>query len=328
MPANARFAIARIGAMAAAALATRYPTTPQCTVTHVFETSFSVALPLGRFICIGTAAIGDGPLNAVCTLAPQMNWLSLGLREGQAVAIGRERLRVADGPTFDLSGAAIWQPPPWPTLPEPEALLRALQILRAVAQAQAPDEGFARIVLRRGRMASGASVRDRGLAGATARRAIPHTAILSEWLRALLRHDTKQPARNELDGAARRAAHALIGLGPGLTPSGDDLLSGLLIAVHASGETTAAGRLAHFVRSAPDDATSRLSRAFLEAAAEGCPSAALHQVVAAILDCDAPALRSAVDRLARVGHTSGWDMLSGVMLGLEAVASAKLNVPG
>ena len=115
------------------------------------------------------------------------------------------------------------------------------------------------------------------------------------------------------------ATHGLIGLGPGLTPSGDDLVAGLAIALSATGEADAAAALAVFVRGAPADATSALSRAFLDAAIAGLPTAALHAAIAALINGDEAALAAAVDRLDGVGHTSGWDMLAGAVLGLRAV---------
>ena len=159
------------------------------------------------------------------------------------------------------------------------------------------------------------------------RRAMLQAATLSDWLTGQLDRDKTLEPRAELASAAQQAVHALIGLGPGLTPSGDDLISGMMIALHASSETTVARALANFVRTAPPDATNALSRAFLAAAAEGYPSAALHHAIAALLTGDALALPAAVDRLGRVGHTSGWDMLAGTVLALSAVAEARLRSP-
>src|SRR5262249_42586767 len=64
----------------------------------------------------------------------------------------------------------------------------------------------------------------------------------------------------------------LLGLGPGLTPSGDDVLCGVLVALHALGEPRAAGKLGDAIAAETRRATTPLSGAFLAAAAQGMGS--------------------------------------------------------
>jgi hypothetical protein len=52
----------------------------------------------------------------------------------------------------------------------------------------------------------------------------------------------------------------------------------------------------------------------------GC--APLHSAIAALLENDAEALAGHVMELGRIGHTSGWDALAGVVLALQAAAAA------
>jgi hypothetical protein len=108
----------------------------------------------------------------------------------------------------------------------------------------------------------------------------------------------------------------LLGLGPGLTPSGDDLLCGALVALHAIRKVDASRDLAAAIGRAAPSATSPLSRAFLQAAAEGHGYEALHTMILALLEnrifaCDLKAL-------SRIGHTSGWDALAGAAIVLQA----------
>ncbi|WP_158562822.1 DUF2877 domain-containing protein [Marinitenerispora sediminis] len=126
------------------------------------------------------------------------------------------------------------------------------------------------------------------------------------------------PLATAVDDPDRAAlvCERLLGLGPGLTPSGDDLLCGALLAVRALGGPDRTDVLAAAVRRARS-ATTALSAALLEHAArgEGCPQAV--GLVEAVTGhrAVAPALAA----LRAVGHTSGTDLALGVLAGARAV---------
>lgn len=133
------------------------------------------------------------------------------------------------------------------------------------------------------------------------------------------------------DGAAvRRAVDALVGLGPGLTPAGDDVLAGLLAALRllpaAAGAAAPAvdAALRAAVAARAPSATTALSAALLGHAARGEVAAPVGLLLRALTgDGDAAA---ATHALAAVGHTSGRELAAGVALGaracLDAVAAA------
>ena len=99
------------------------------------------------------------------------------------------------------------------------------------------------------------------------------------------------------------AAEALIGLGPGLTPSGDDYLGGVLVGLHAVRRTSHAESLWRWLEPRLARGTSELSAAHLAAAAAGEAHEALHEVLNG-----AP-----TEKLDGVGHCSGWDAFAGAM---------------
>ena len=121
-------------------------------------------------------------------------------------------------------------------------------------------------------------------------------------------------ATGDHDGA-RRAVDAMLGLGPGLTPAGDDAVAGLLLAVHHLGEPRepAVARLRAHVLAAAPRRTNGVSAALLSQAAKGY---AAPQVIA-VLDAlgTGPALGAAVSALLRLGHTSGSDLAHGIAAG-------------
>jgi hypothetical protein len=109
------------------------------------------------------------------------------------------------------------------------------------------------------------------------------------------------------DDASLSPLAALIGLGPGLTPSGDDFLVGAIVALHAYGHARRARRLAAKLRF--EGATHPISVAHWRAACEGLGSDALHACLHDM--AEGRAARTSLERIATIGHTSGWDALAG-----------------
>lgn len=109
-------------------------------------------------------------------------------------------------------------------------------------------------------------------------------------------------------GAPDAAVRSLVGRGAGLTPSGDDALAGLLLVAHATGSLPG---LAPAVR-ARLAATTAVSGALLDAAADGYAAPAVVTIVDAVLDGDAAATAAALLAVLAIGHTSGRDLVTGV----------------
>ena len=169
--------------------------------------------------------------------------------------------------------------------------------LGARAAAEAPPEGLARPAL------------CPQMPAPLTRFARPRIAAFEAWL--------SRPPRGA-DASAEAAVHGLIGLGPGLTPSGDDLLIGALALLRACGETGMHADLAQAITNAPPALTSPLSGRYLRAAANGHVGEHLHNAAASAA---AGELDAAIASLRGVGHCSGWDMLAGIGVALRAVAS-------
>jgi hypothetical protein len=123
---------------------------------------------------------------------------------------------------------------------------------------------------------------------------------------------------------ASAVAH-LLGRGPGLTPTGDDVLAGALVGLIALGSPVAT-TLADTVAQAASDATTTVSAALLRHAARGecVPQLAnLLDTVARGADPATGALPRAAGALLAVGHCSGAGLLYGVLVAL-AIAHPRL----
>ena len=110
----------------------------------------------------------------------------------------------------------------------------------------------------------------------------------------------------------------LLGAGGGLTPSGDDCLVGILVALHALGEFGAAASVASLVARHAPHRTTRLSAAHLAAACAGEAIEPVHGAIEAIATGASP--EPALDSLESFGHGSGFDALAGVVLAAGAIA--------
>lgn len=112
------------------------------------------------------------------------------------------------------------------------------------------------------------------------------------------------------DAGSLDACRELIGLGPGLTPSGDDALGGAAIALRVFGNAARANELGAFIRAHAPGRTSDISLAHLYAAADGEGSAAFHD---ALRDLVAGGDFASLDR---IGASSGWDAMDGAIAAL------------
>ena len=131
--------------------------------------------------------------------------------------------------------------------------------------------------------------------------------------------DAQRYAGKMLDGSR---VHELIGLGSGLTPAGDDFLVGVLAVLRWLSHTEWEARLAKEIACSLDR-TTLISGAFLERALDGEFSQPVLALFEAMETGSETALAPAVSRLCSVGHTSGSDLLGGVLWVLNQITNRR-----
>jgi hypothetical protein len=139
--------------------------------------------------------------------------------------------------------------------------------------------------------------------------AVPADASRLEW--ALTTGDDERLAR---------VVDALVGLGPGLTPAGDDVLAGALVALVATGDHDRRRRLAAAVRLARHR-TTVVSGALLDHASAGRAIPELARYVVALARGGGDG--HVVQDLERVGASSGAALAAGARIGLRVAATAR-----
>ena len=118
--------------------------------------------------------------------------------------------------------------------------------------------------------------------------------------------------------AVAEAARPLLGLGGGLTPSGDDYVGGLLFGRRLRERRDPTAWDAAVTRIVADAATLThpISARLLADLAAGEGWAPLHELAGALAAGDPERALHAARDLTALGHTSGWDMLAGFLAGL------------
>lgn len=291
-------------------------------VLTIFDNSvyLTVAGAGGRgLICLGSTSIDRGPFTIRLKshpTEPLPRALGLDARPQGGEIVRRNGVRgiqLQGVPFVALDHVPVWTPPPAPswtaeTLQPGRAALETL-MLNAIEAKGADDPGLAPLVFGEG---SGAVSRRRTATLASAR---PLVGTLRQHLPDVIR-------TGQIPAPCAEAMTFLVGLGPGLTPSGDDLLGGLFIALTALGAEQTRDQLWAVVADEINDLTNEISAMHLAVAADGFGGASVHELVAALIKGDKNHLRPCLDTVAAIGHSSGLDTVAGLALAIDGWLTA------
>jgi hypothetical protein len=268
-------------------------------VLAAFERSVYLEVE-GRIIAALWPRVGRGPF--AISLADPVPLDAIPADAGVLLDAGRLQI---GGITVVLTGAPLWDPSlsacaAHAELRSPLEMESERQVVADALERMAPAESVAGILAPRASRSGGA-----------------HAKLLAAFERGLEAIRAYVDGGREANAAADAIASEIAGRGPGLTPSGDDLLVGILHAV--SVWPSLAGRrgpaaLRALLHGASAPRTTRISRAYLEAAARGWATEPWHALVrglAASGDAGDDARSEAVRKVVRVGETSGADALTG-----------------
>jgi Protein of unknown function (DUF2877) len=124
-------------------------------------------------------------------------------------------------------------------------------------------------------------------------------------------------------------ANSLIGLGEGLTPSGDDLLGGMFFTLRLLHQHYPDLRLPDFTCTINQYLTRThfISYTLLQDLTHGHAIAPLHHIANGLL-CgrSIDELYPYISQLSRVGHSTGWDLLTGLLVGLLATHKSHYSI--
>jgi len=291
-------------------------------VVGVQHRACHLALDSGPLLLLSTPDVPLAPNGVRLDLAPAVTLAEVGVRVGQTVMLASgargeatdDSRGLADRGDADwlvaLAGVPIWEPRPRVRPMALGDLDARLAITRAIALADGAAESLLPLLW----PLLWASEADPAvLPSGMVRLALEPARRLSE---AAARGDAEQVA-----GAAGRLA----GLGPGLTPSGDDFLAGFAAAWTLVGQSLGcdgAGRrrVTHALVSGARAGASLLGRAWIEHAVRGELPEPMTRFAAALFAAEARDLGPAARTMLAVGASSGTDWTVGFLLGAAALA--------
>jgi hypothetical protein len=272
-----------------------------------------VADDAGHVVGIVGADAVDGPLALrVSDVAPVLG--ALPASGDTPVWPTAEGLALGSTVWIGWAGARRWAPALPRVTGTPAARQAAATALVNILAAQAGDEGC-------GRLAAHVQVLLSGIAPPAAIQADPMLRGITAGLHAL--HVTLRAGDSD---AVSAALVSLLGRGPGLTPSGDDVVCGILAGLTWQVEADSlypqlVATLAQAVNAVAATRTNRISAALLRHAATGLLYAPAMDLGAALLAGDSAAAYDAALCLLAIGHTSGADLAVGILFTVHIMSS-------
>ncbi len=288
----------------------------------------------GRVVAVGSQSV------YMLSLDDEILWLAppdsvkhgrciLVAHEPRSLAVGMrfdvrgQCLRIGDALTVDLSTANCWSPPQ----PTPQGRLSLDEV--NVSRAAALD-------------AVGSLPNPRGLGAiiSVLTGSAPESAGEAVVPGGDMGVDRAWPAICAMAEACRKgdvprmlaAGSDLIGLGPGLTPSGDDFVGGVLFSAQHLGAVypeefgSASASVGAFLERVRP-LTNRISFAILSDLAHGQGPEPLHDFVTAQLRGEsAHRALEVAQRPIEIGHSSGYDLLAGAVTGMLLTEANNLRV--
>lgn len=254
-------------------------------VAYALRSTLYLKTRKGLF-CLAANELPRGPVNLNCSIT-QFEFAATPANWQLKNGV----LSIDDLYIFALSGVEIWSP----NIPVfyPYRLVKKLAIIKSVLEQTQPQQNtFVEQEINR-QLSTGATA-------------------LKQWL--------YNPG-----GEIPEDLTKLIGCGNGLTPAGDDFLSGVLIALHYLQRRKERQVLQRRINDHSPGRTNDISLALLSAAGTGNPVEPVHDLMFEVCSNTDNAAR--ISTLARtvvsIGHSSGWHILAGICTSLETTAGNK-----
>ncbi|GJL83803.1 MAG: hypothetical protein DHS20C01_34370 [marine bacterium B5-7] len=259
-------------------------------VHSVFSRACNLALDDERLLCVIASEHGNAP-NAVCVDAPPRFAFDHSVSPGDRAGCRAGVLRIG----ASAIEVRLHDVPRWHT--------RLDNIDTDLSQ---PEVRTAWWVVRRCLSRHGTM------------RSYPGSDVLLKRLK-----DLYHAARQCNVAQGRAAVDALVGVGPGLTPAGDDMLVGFLAGLYATGDKhEALTKFIHEIELSVRNAaihTNRVSAEYLRLATHGAFAEPLADLVITIARGEIPdVVKPIADRALAVGASSGCDGVRAMLIALAA----------
>ncbi|MGI6684129.1 MAG: DUF2877 domain-containing protein [Bacillota bacterium] len=268
-------------------------------IHSVFEQVINIVLPNQRLLTLATKNVSKLP--GGINLDWEENFKSLPLEMGDTVYLTKGSLVISDLLYVDFTNTVKWLSSPFSVAESAdlEEISFNYEELRTLLKNEANLDGLA------------------GLWVNKSNNLIKHFLFpLSEWCEGI---------RDKNHEKLYLGMEKMIGLGPGLTPSGDDfLLGGLAVLNYWPDHRLKMNLIQKKTQQIADEKTTDISREYLYQASEGHYSWELNCLLFFLVNkkSSKEMLRNQVRKVIEIGCTSGSDILTGVGMTLKAILSA------
>jgi hypothetical protein len=277
-------------------------------VHSVFERTFN-ALVSDELIGIGRSDVSKSPANLITDIPPSTRMSSL-VEKNDRVLMVEDLLEIGDRLQISLEGVKVWFPKKGVIKPLGiEAIRNNLLMAEKLVRSGHYEEGLGQLLPHVDEIIAGIAI-DESRLNRVAKLALPHIRSLVVAVRSRDLHLLASSTRK------------LVGLGPGLSPSADDLLVGFMSSlcwmtnsfgkdidyIHRANQAILASALGR---------TTLLSQQMLKHAAVGETNEIIEDLLEAILAYGSDEVRKAASRVLTMGETSGADTMLGILLGLR-----------
>lgn len=262
----------------------------------------------GGLVCLVPEAAERGPLNVTLRLPEATTKGSyLGARVGDKVRARDSTLELCDRYKIAFQYSRVYSPglELRASMLEDSEIALNLEVMRKTA-------------LRFGKMAGLGDLLALLTPGKTASRARNLNIYASAAIHRIV--EAEEAFLLEDATLMNHAVSELVGLGPGLTPSSDDMLSGLVLLCslysrNRGSHRDASRMVSQAVEAGSRGKTTRLSEEFLRQAALGMGNEPVMRLCGASLTAGREAVSRETKRILALGETSGTDIVLGVALG-------------
>jgi len=278
-------------------------------VHSMFERTFNVLMG-GELIGVGRSDVARSPTNLITDIPSSAKMSSLGIRKNDEVLTAWNSLQIGGWLEISLNGAEVWRPRRRVAKPlEIEFIKNNLSTAEEFASSRHYREGLGQLLLYIDDVVSGTATEDPQL-NPVVQSALPHILSL---LRAV--------ESKNLD-LLRQSAEKLAGLGPGLSPSSDDMLAGFMSSLRwtissLGGNPAYIDEVNQAIVVSTIGRTTLLSQQLLGHAAVGEVNETVEDLLEAIFAGKLSEVRTAAGEVLAMGETSGVDTMVGILLGLH-----------
>ncbi len=272
-------------------------------VHSVFQQVINISVH-DNLISIVGKRVGQGPLNIVVNFPHDLDLTAI-VKAGDIVTLD-ETIRIDNTLSITTNSTSIWEASiNFQDLLHPvNVILSNIEVVKEVVLASKNLKGLGELIDHVNDMEISSTYQLEPIS----KFAVPHISSLIRAIRLRISHDIIQ------------SSNKIIGLGSGLTPSGDDMLIGLMISMiyiseNVQGIDLDVEKISSDIISDITGRTTIISEEFLREAACGRVNEPVATLMEKILISGQKEMRESAKKVLSVGSTSGADTIFGIILG-------------